>query len=122
VQTTGGTGDRVLADGSPDYLLDCRITAGFRTGVLTLMSLAGPVVWNRNASLLRDHEEELWMTFPGSGTVTVEALREHRILANLAAIDRLAAHVQTGVVPPDQAEDHVLGVAAAWEALAEVLC
>ena len=60
-------------------------------------------------------------TCPADAAVTVGGLREHRNLANLAAMDRLAAHVQTGVVPPDQVEEHALGVAAAWEALGELL-
>jgi NAD-dependent oxidoreductase involved in siderophore biosynthesis len=38
----------LLPDGSKDNIVDCRIAVGFPSGILTLLSLAGPVIWTAN--------------------------------------------------------------------------
>jgi thiazolinyl imide reductase len=116
---TGGSGDQVLEDGSSDYLLDCRVVAVFGSGVLTLLSLTGPVVWNRNGGTIQKPDEEMWSSLLEA--VIAAQLREQRDQANLAAIKQLVTDISEGIVPPAQRPDYLLGISTAWEQLGRLL-
>jgi thiazolinyl imide reductase len=118
-QTSGETGEP-LGDGSPDYLLDCRITAVFDCGTLTMMSLAGPVVWSHNLGWVKERETRLWRAGPEQAATAGE-LREQRVLANLRALDLIVEHRRSGVIPPAQTPQHLLGVSTAWQACGNLL-
>lgn len=109
-----------LADGSPDYLLDLRIALGFPSGILTLLSVAGPVVWNGNLGRAAAGAGELWAALGGAGGRTAKSLAESRIQANLAALDALAAEVLTGRRPPEQTPEHILAVSRLWRCWASL--
>ena len=94
----------LLPDGSPDYLLDCRIVLGYSSGVLTLLSLSGPVLWNANVLLQPSVEIE-----------------QQRIRANRQSLDALVGHMRGGPPPELQSADHILDVSAAWESLGRLL-
>lgn len=109
---------RRLADGSPDYLLDLRIALGFPSGILSLLSVAGPVVWNENLGRMGAGSKELWKASAGAGRRTWKRFAESRIQANLAALDALAEEVRTGRRPPEQSPEHILAVSRLWQRLA----
>lgn len=112
---------RRFADGSPDYLLDLRIALGFPSGILTLLSVAGPVIWNENLGRMGPRSEELWKAPAGAGRCTWRRFAESRIRANLAALDALADEVRTGRRPPEQSPDHILTVSRLWRRLASLV-
>jgi thiazolinyl imide reductase len=116
-----GSDDQVLEDGSSEYLLDCRAVAVFGSGVLTLLSLAGPVVWNRNGGLIQKPDEKMWSSLLEARTVTAAHFREQRDLANLAAIESLAIDIREGIVPPTQCSAYLIGISTAWEQLGRLL-
>lgn len=109
---------RKLADGSPDYLLDLRIALGFPSGILSLLSVAGPVVWNENLGRMAAGGKALWRLPAGAGSRTWKRFAESRIQANLAALGALAEEVRTGRRPPEQSPDHILAVSRLWQRLA----
>ena len=59
VQVSGKKGSGQLADGSPAYLLDLRLTMAFPTGLLTLLSVTGPVVWTSAPAQVLGNSEPL---------------------------------------------------------------
>jgi hypothetical protein len=85
--------------------------------LLTLLSLAGPVIWNRNGGTIQKPDEELWSNLLAARTVTAGQLREQRDQANLAAVEQLVADVREGIVPPAQSHDYLIGISTAWEQL-----
>lgn len=107
-----------LADGSADYLFDFRIALGFPSGILTLCSMAGPVVWNRNLGRVGRKADPLWGVAGSVRRRTLESFAESRIQATLAALDALAAEVSTGRRPPEQSPGHILAVSRLWRRLA----
>ena len=112
---------RRLADGSPSYLVDHRITAGFPSGILTLLSMNGPVVWNANLNSAVSPTQPLFTVVHESRALTAELLHKQRIVANLAAIDALVRSMREGVRPPEQEPDYLLEVSRAWETLGALL-
>ena len=93
-----------LPDGSPRYLLDCRIVLGYYSGVLTLLSPSGPVLWNAGVLLQPSVEIE-----------------QQRIRANRHSLDALLRQMR-GAPPPDlQSPDHILEASAAWESVGKLL-
>ena len=116
-----GTGRRPLPDASPAYLVDHRITGGFPSGTLTLLSMNGPVVWNANANCLAGPAEPLFTVVHESLAINGEQLHQQRVAANLAAIQALVKNMREGVRPPQQAPDYLLEVSRTWEALGGLL-
>lgn len=112
------TGDG-LADGSPDILLDFRIRVVLRTGVLSLLSPAGPVVWTANGNRVANASSELWRLLAASSPVTAEQLFNQRIDANCRSIEALQRDIETGDVPQNQTVEHLLRVSRLWEEAAQ---
>ena len=113
-------GERV-PDSSPAYLVDCRLTLGFSTGILSLGSIHGPVIWNSAAVTLVGPESPLWEDVQGSGAPIASAIAEQRTRANRQALDALVRQMQGQMIPDDQTPGHVLEVASAWDYLGRFL-
>lgn len=112
---------RRLADGSPSYLVDHRIAAGFPSGILTLLSMNGPVVWNSNLNSAASPTQPLFTVVHESRVLTAELLHKQRIGANLAAIETLVRSMREGVRPAEQAPGYLLELSRAWEMLGALL-
>ncbi len=109
------------ADGSPRYLVDLHIAAGFDQGVLSLLSVAGPVVWNANLGRAAGDASTLFETVSGKRSVTGADLRQARREANRTALERLVREIESGVAAPEVSRDHTLAVARAWQRLGDEL-
>jgi thiazolinyl imide reductase len=114
VQVSGKKGKGRLADGSPGYLLDQRLTVAFPNGSLTLLSAAGPVLWNSTAAHVQNDEDPLWTILSGQATRTVGELREQRIQANVAALNSIRRSMLGHGIPEIQQPQHILQVSKAW--------
>jgi pyochelin biosynthesis protein PchG len=114
VQVSGKKGRGRLADGSPGYLLDQRLTVAFPTGLLTLLSMAGPVLWCGTPTHVQNNEDPLWKILGGQPTRTVAELREQRIQANVEALNSLRQSILGHGTPEIQEPQHILQVSKAW--------
>jgi len=112
---------RPLPDGSPEYLVDHRIVAGFPSGTLTLLSMNGPVIWNANLNHDTLPNDPIFSVAYEERTLTMERLHEQRVLANLSAISALAQNIREQVIPPEQTRDYLLEVSIMWENLGALL-
>jgi thiazolinyl imide reductase len=110
-----------LPDASTAYLVDCRVTLGFPTGVLTLTSMHGPVVWNSGTASITDRETALWTLVDRGKVPTPGRIAQQRAEANRHALDLLARQMRREPAPAEQAPEHILEVAAAWECLGQLL-
>ncbi len=117
VQVSGTKGARHLPDGSPAYLFDHRVAVGFPSGVLTLMSMSGPVVWNRAPARTMGARDSLWTSLYDQGTRTEDDLREQRIEANIAALESIRKAILCGQTDDAQRPTHILEVSRAWESI-----
>jgi thiazolinyl imide reductase len=120
VQTSWGR--RALPDGSPEYLLDYRIALGFPGGILSLMSLAGPVIWNANYSRAADQAAPLWRAVCAQAALTGPQMERERARANRLALDSLVRQVRTGIEPPEQSPLHLRQVSRLWDHLGRRIC
>ena len=116
--------DAQLADGSSGYLVDIRLHLGFDSGVLSLSSIAGPVVWNANLAVAAVGGAPLWQ-IDGAAPSAVD-LRDARATANLEAVlrlTRLAASAGGTDRDHERAERrrHAYAVSRVWEALSSRL-
>jgi len=112
-------------DGSANWVSH-NLTAGFEDGVLTLGEASGPVGWlPAPPSLPRLQSQqgtELWArpmwrllaSPPATFGDYVGWSRDH---ANRIAIARLAGEIETGITPPEQSDEHLLGVSELWQAM-----
>jgi thiazolinyl imide reductase len=116
-----GADGHLLADGSPSYLVDHRIAAGFPSGILTLLSMNGPVVWNANLNRAANPTQRLFTVAHENCALTPELLHNQRITANLAAIKKLVKNMSEGARPPEQTPGYLLEVSRAWETLGAFL-
>jgi yersiniabactin synthetase, thiazolinyl reductase component len=116
-----GSDGRPLPDGSPAYLVDHRISAGFPSGTLTLLSMSGPVVWNRSPNGVAGPTEPLFTVVHENRALTAELLYEQRVSANLAAITAVVKNMREHLVPPEEAPNRLLEVSYAWETLGSLL-
>jgi thiazolinyl imide reductase len=116
IQPSRTADGRVLADGAPDYLVDCRITVWLGDGALSLLSVAGPVVFNPAFRPDRQSADPCWTIAAAPGTFG-DLLRQ-QIRSNLDALDGLREHAGGGPAPPAQERGHLLDVSDAWERLA----
>ncbi len=121
VQVSGERGTGQLADGSPDYVLDQRVTVGFPSGLLTLLSIGGPVVWNANSAHAIENGTSLWSILCEQETKTVDDLREQRIQANLDALNSIRQSILGHGTPQAQQPQHILEVSGAWESISRQL-
>jgi thiazolinyl imide reductase len=116
-----GDDGRPLADASSAYLVDHCIAVGFPSGILTLLSMNGPVVWNANLNNVAGPIEPLFSVAQEDSALTADLLYQKRIAANLAAIAGLVKDMREGTAPPEQAPDYLLEVSRAWETLGNML-
>jgi NAD-dependent oxidoreductase involved in siderophore biosynthesis len=111
---------RLLEDGDLAYLVDSRIGAWWAEGILTLLSVAGPVVWTRPLRGGLDAAAPMWEGAEPPAPRPAE-LREAQTGCNLAAIEALAAHAAGGPAPAAQQLDHQMDVARSWEHVTRAL-
>ncbi|MDY7092861.1 MAG: Gfo/Idh/MocA family oxidoreductase [Acidobacteriota bacterium] len=106
-------------DGSPSYWVDLQLAVGFDTGVLSLLSLAGPVVWNRNLARSAAEDRALWELVGGSSQgiqgPSPSELRRAREEANRAAVGRLVQVLEGADPEPVVTRHRLLALARAWE-------
>ena len=110
-----------LPDGSPAYLIDHRIVAGFPSGILTLLSMNGPVVWNANANRVTYPAQPLFTVAHEDRALTAELLCQKRVAVNLAAISAIVKNMEERITPHQQAPDYLLDVGHAWETIGSLL-
>jgi thiazolinyl reductase component of yersiniabactin synthetase len=110
-----------LPDGSPAYLIDHRIVAGFPSGILTLLSMNGPVVWNANPNCVTHPAQPLFTVAHEDRALTTELLCQKRVVANLAAISAVVKNMGERITPPQQEPDYLLEVSRAWETIGSLL-
>jgi yersiniabactin synthetase, thiazolinyl reductase component len=120
VQVSGKQRSGGLVDGSADYLLDIRLTLAFPKGLVTLLSMAGPVVWSSTPANVQN-EEPLWTIPWGQGTRTMVDLREQRIQANVEALNAIRQSILGRGAPRVQNPQHILQVSKAWELIGRQL-
>jgi len=121
IQVSGTSRGRHLPDGSPAYLFDHRVAVGFGSGVLTLMSMSGPVFWNSAPAHTNGAREFLWTSLYDQGTRTREDFRSQRIEANIAALDSIRKAILGGRAAEAQRPSHILEVSRAWESIGRSL-
>ena len=114
VQVSGKNSSGRLADGSPAYLLDLRLTTAFPTGLLTLLSVAGPVVWTSAPAQVLGNSEPL-STICHHEKQTLAELGEQRVQANVEALNSIRNAILGRGAPETQQPDHILQVSKAWE-------
>ena len=120
VQVSGTQGRSRLPDGSPGYLLDQRLTIAFPTGLLTLLSAAGPVLWNSTPAHARN-KNPLWTMLSDRVTRTLTELGEQRIQANVKALNGIRQSILGRGTPELQQPQHILQVSKAWEQIGRQL-
>jgi len=120
VQVSGTEGRSRLADGSAGYLLDQRLTVAFRTGLLTMLSTAGPVLWNSMAARAQG-PNSLWTMLDDQAVQTTAELREQRIRANVEALNSIRLVILGNGPPEFQQPQHILRVSHAWEQIGRQL-
>ena len=120
VQVSGKRGRSRLPDGSPGYLLDQRLTVAFPTGLLTLLSAAGPVLWNSTPAHVVN-QKPLWTILGGQATRTRTELAEQRIQANVEALNSIRQSILGHGTPEIQKPHHILQVSRAWESIGRQL-
>jgi thiazolinyl imide reductase len=120
IQLSGREDGTLVADGSPEYLATFRIAAGFDEGVLSLLAMAGPVIWNTNEGKLREADARPFETvFLEPARLKHFALE--RTMANLRAMEALCVCSGGGPTPPHQSRSHMLAVSRAWKTLGDCL-
>lgn len=113
-------GQNTVPDGDPSYLVDFRIAIGFPSGVLTLVSIAGPVIWNSNYSRSLGVAHPMWTSVYDKPTTSVD-LHKQRVLANLNAVRSLIKNAREHAVPREQNPRHILEVSLVWERIGALL-
>src|SRR5271157_1857661 len=116
VQVSGKKSSGRLADGSPGYLLDQRLTVMFPAGSLTLLSMAGPVVWNSTPANVLRNDTPLWTVLCDQAH-TLADLREQRVSANIEALNSIRRSILGHRTPKTQQLQHILRVSEAWESI-----
>jgi thiazolinyl imide reductase len=120
IQTSLAPNGEALMDGSVEYLVDLRLVAGFSGGILSLLSVAGPVVWSPNPASVTQ-ASPMWSLLPDSGQATTAELGKQRVAANRRALDRLAHQMSTGAQPSRARPRHLMEVSRAWQQLGRSL-
>ena len=113
LQDSGTEGRMALQDGDPRYLVDYRLAVGFPHGVLNMLSIAGPVIWNNNLFRSSKKNRRLW-TFLYHRPVSSFDLYRQRVKANLMAVRCLVRSAREHFVPPEQNPEHIFEVSRAW--------
>jgi thiazolinyl imide reductase len=101
--------EKPIRDGDAAYLVDYRITAGFRSGLLSLLSMGGPVSWTANYVCFQTAP---WLD---NEQASPAELRVQRRDANLAAIEQMMSNS----APPEQRPEYLRAVSSAWKQVAD---
>jgi thiazolinyl imide reductase len=112
---------RSFPDASPSYLVDHRIAVGFPSGILTLLSMNGPVVWNANLNCASSPKRLLFTVAHGDRALTAELLYQQRIAATLRTIAAVAKNMCEGLKPLEQTPDYLLELSRAWDTVGGLL-
>jgi thiazolinyl imide reductase len=107
----------IRPDGGSGYLVDCRVAVATSSGMLTLMSINGPVVWNANYGGERPASSALWKLAGSRTPANALELYSQRVQANLDSMDALARHRNGQSAPDNQTPEHILAVSRLWEDL-----
>jgi thiazolinyl reductase component of yersiniabactin synthetase len=113
IQDSGTEGRMALKDGDPRYIVDYRLAVGFPHGVLNMLSIAGPVIWNNNLLRSSGKNRRLW-TFIYRRPVSDFDLYGQRVKANLMAVRCLVRSAHNHFVPQEQNPEHIFDVSRAW--------
>jgi yersiniabactin synthetase, thiazolinyl reductase component len=107
-------------DGSANWVSH-NITAGFEDGVLTLAEAQGPLTWMPAppsvAHVSEAWNRPMWHVLAAPPAAYGEHVTTGRDRANSIALARFAEEVRTGVTPPEQTTEHLVGVSRVWEQL-----
>ncbi len=120
VQRSWSEGRLALQDGDSRYYVDYRLAVGFPQGVLTMLSMAGPVIWNSNFKYLSKMKDPRWTSIL-SRPVTNSDLYNQRLSANLDAIRCLVKSAREHVIPTDQTYSHISEVSLACERISALI-
>jgi thiazolinyl imide reductase len=120
IQLSRGGGD-IPADGSPAYVADVHVSLGFRSGILTLSSIVGPVLWNANYAHAQRTGVLLWEPLEADPLITAAGLYRLRTLANVRALEALLRHASGGPVAPSQRGEYLVSLGRVWEQVAGLL-
>ncbi len=121
VQPSRSEGHLMLQDGDSSYYVDYRLAVVFPQGILTMLSVAGPVIWNSNLGRPSALRQRTWTSVysrPPSGF----NLYGERIKANLNALRCLVKNVRQRVVPAEQSYSHLSEVSIAWKRIGALVC
>jgi NAD-dependent oxidoreductase involved in siderophore biosynthesis len=102
-----------IPDGSARYCVDMVVASVFGTGTLSLLSLAGPVIWNANLFQSTDSAMPVWDRV-NEPAETRASFYEQRIRANVVAFDRLRRQFETGRTVPNQSPEVLLEISRVW--------
>ena len=113
-------GEKQIPDGSPLYLLDIKVTAGFSSGTVSLMSVAGPVIWNANL-LQSVNSDQPACDCLCEASPSLPAFSGSRIGANLEALERMVRQTEAGYIPSNQSPEVLLEISRIWEAMSAMI-
>jgi len=113
LQDSGTEGRMVLKDGDPGYIVDYRLAVGFPHGVLNMLSIVGPVIWNNNLFRSSTKNRRLWTCIYRKPVSSFDLYRQ-RVKANLMAVRCLVRSACEHFVPPEQNPVHIFEVSRAW--------
>jgi thiazolinyl imide reductase len=99
IQTSISADGRIRPDGGAGYLVDCRVAVAGLEGMLTLMSINGPVVWNANYGGVQQASAAMWKLVGSRTPENALQLYSHRVQANLDSIEAIA-RCRNGNRPP----------------------
>ncbi len=111
----------IPADGSQAYVADVHVSVGFRSGILTLSSIVGPVLWNANYAHCQRTGQLLWEPLQADPLITATGLYRQRTLANLEAIQVLVHCASGGAPPLAQRGEYLVSLSRVWEQVAGLL-
>jgi thiazolinyl imide reductase len=118
---TGPETSDILPDADKAYLVEQRIELGFAAGVLSQLSIAGPVFWNANYHAGMDPNQPLGSPLYLKGGLSAQSFQQERAAANLHSMRALAAQARGGETASEQTAEHILEVSHTAEAIGEIL-
>jgi thiazolinyl imide reductase len=121
IQRSGTKGHTVLTDGDPRYIVDLRLAVGFPQGVLTMLSIAGPVIWNSNIYRSPTMSRPVWTRIYNKSVTSLD-LYGQRVRANLLAVRCLVKSAREHVIPDEQTRGHIMDVSLSWDRITTLVC
>jgi thiazolinyl imide reductase len=114
IQRSGTKGHIILTDGDARYIVDLRLAVSFPQGVLSMLSTAGPVIWNSNIYRLLAPNQPMWQHLYHKPKTKFD-LYKQTVRANLLAVRCLVKSAREHVVPEEQTREHIMDVSLAWD-------